>query len=531
MAAMINCPYCGKLTDPKLENCPHCGGPTRIKPPQPGGFLPETTPTHQCPNCKNPVHEGDIICVRCGTNLVTGQRIAEEQEEVVVREPRRWLPIIGVGLLVFVVLAAMGALVYYLSQDPVAEARTLAATDMVKAVAVLQKYADKHPDDAEAQLLLGKLYWRSQQFAKAATAFTAASKQDTKNVDAAMLAVLAAGKIPGDDGRNQQIAALRRLVENHPKNIQGWYLLALALGSIGDFTGQIEALQKIAGLDPNFTPSRQGLGVAHALQGDYVTAAQELESAVQQAPQNGENAAALGLTCSLAGHSEEAMKWLKQALDTGTTVNPTVKTRLGLMYMAEGNPADALGLLREAKSSPNATPDVMFAYALCLQANQLGTEALVEYERIASAGGAHAGEAAVQMAMIYLNQGNADRANESLQRAQKLGASSAKLLTLQGRIRAQEGNQAAAQQALHNATQADPNYPPAHLEYGLLCVARGGLRDGVSELQRYLDLIGPNKQGTRAAEIELLVNQLNQTIGQGGAEAKPAEAKQEGASS
>ncbi|HPO17047.1 MAG TPA: zinc ribbon domain-containing protein, partial [Candidatus Hydrogenedentes bacterium] len=88
---MTNCPFCGKLTDPKLAACPHCGGPLRSKSSRLGGASGRSAPAHQCPNCKSPVQEGDIICVRCGTNLLTGQKVAEEQRQDMPRESRRWL--------------------------------------------------------------------------------------------------------------------------------------------------------------------------------------------------------------------------------------------------------------------------------------------------------------------------------------------------------------------------------------------------------------------------------------------------------
>ncbi|HNT86683.1 MAG TPA: zinc ribbon domain-containing protein, partial [Candidatus Hydrogenedentes bacterium] len=103
---MINCPYCGKLTDPKLANCPHCGGPMHAKAPSaPRGA--GAKPQQHCPSCGAAVHDGMIICVQCGTNLLTGHKIAEERKAPPVRERRRWPLFVGFA----VVVVALGVLV------------------------------------------------------------------------------------------------------------------------------------------------------------------------------------------------------------------------------------------------------------------------------------------------------------------------------------------------------------------------------------------------------------------------------------
>ncbi len=529
---MMNCPYCGKLTDPKLGSCLHCGGPLRIKPPQVPGTQAAQAPAHQCPQCKSPVQEGDIICVRCGTNLLTGHKVADEQPEPVEERPRRSvLPALGVTLLVFVLLAALGGLIYYLYQDPVAEARRLASTNVLKAIEILDKYTQKNAEDAKAQLLFGKLTFQAQSFDRAAAAFNTASKLDAANVEAGFLALLAAAKLPGGEGRNQQIATLRRIVEAHPDNKEAWYLLGLALGASEDLAGQKEAFQRAIALDSALNGAHRNLAITQALLGEFPEAAKELDEARRQAQRDGDTAAAAAFIDSLNNRPAEAATALQQALQDGTSVADAARLRLGMILMAEGKPDEALPHLREAKASPNAPPEAAFQFALCLQANKLDTEALTEFERIATAGGPRAGEAAVQMALLYLNQGNPDRAGETIQRAAQLGLASAKFYTVQGCVRLALNNTAEAQQAFRNALQADPSYPPAHLENGLLQVARGALKEGLEELKRYKELAGQEHLGSRAREIELLINQLEQTASQEQPATAPADRAAEGSKS
>ena len=532
MAAMMNCPYCGKLTDPKLAGCLHCGGPLKAKSPQVPGSRPSSAPGHQCPRCKSPIQDGDIICVRCGTNLLTGQQIADEQPEPVEKKSRgSWLPVLGVGLLVFLLLSAVGGLVYFITQDPVAEAKRLATTNVLKAIEILEKHTAKHKDDPRAFFLLGKLTYQAQSFDRATAAFSTVSKIDPKNSDAAFLTVLAASRLNTGDARNQQIAALRRIVETSPDNKDAWYLLGLALGASDDLAGQKEALKRAVDLDKNLAGAHRSLGITESLQGNFADARKSLEEANQQVQKDGDNAAAVGFSASLENRPEDTATWLRQAIDNGTTVGGAARTRLGMILMSEGKADEALPYLREAKSAPNPPPEAAFNFALCLQANKLDAEALSEFERIATASGARAGEAAVQMALLFLSQGNPDRAGEAIQRAAQLGSTSAKFYTVQGSVKLALNNPAEAQQAFRNAIQSDKNYAPAHLENGLLLVSRGSLKEGLEELRRYLELAGGATKVARGDELELLVNQLDQTVNQESPGTVPAEHKAEGAKS
>lgn len=173
---MINCPYCGKLTDPKLDNCPHCGGYMRRSAgaPAPGAGQRQT-----CPNCHALVQDGDILCVNCGTNLLTGQKITEEKRVVArQRQSRRWLMTV---IAVVAVLAAILLVVWLMvvGRDPVARAEELINKDRkLEAAEVLTKYVETNPSNAAAQFQLGKLNWINKDFRGAASAFEAAATLD-----------------------------------------------------------------------------------------------------------------------------------------------------------------------------------------------------------------------------------------------------------------------------------------------------------------------------------------------------------------
>ena len=273
---MINCPYCGKLTDPKLSNCPHCHMSMRARPPKPSG----AATGHQCPHCGNTVKDGDIICVRCGTNLLTGQKIADEQKEEVVRESRPRWPIALVLALLLIVALAGGGLYYVLSQDPVAEARRLSRDgNTLEAVNVLAAHTENQPEDHEAKLLLGKLHWELKQYNRAAQVFDAVSMAAPGNSEAGLMAAVAWGRVPDESAREARMAALRRVSESGKDTGDAAYLLALAEGAARDGALPLAPIQEISETAPGMARPRMFLGIAKALQGDYDGAQKDLDAA------------------------------------------------------------------------------------------------------------------------------------------------------------------------------------------------------------------------------------------------------------
>jgi len=463
-----------------------------------------------CPNCSTAVKEGDIICIRCGTNLLTGQRIvAEAEREAPKRSLSGVLPILGIGAAAAVVIAVLAALVFYLLQDPVADARRLAqGGNVLEAQNILQEHIERRPDDAEAQFLLGKLYWRGQQHSNAATAFQRAAELAPENAEAGLFAAVALGRGGSATAKNNQIAALRRMLEHHPEHEEARYLLALALGSTGElneFSALVNAVSQSA-----WSPKYQQFhGIAEALRGNVAEASQQVRSALADSDSS-DARAALGAISQLEGDPESAKRLLREAIDQESSVTPLLRAQLGLQLMADGDFEGALTHLQAATAADMTPPQTRFYYGLALQSVGLDTEALTQYERVVSGNLPLAAEASGQMALLYLQQGNLQKAEETLRAATQGGAGSPKLHTLRGQLHAQQGSFAEAQQSLRRAIQMDENYAPARLENGLLFVTRGMLDDGLRELEAYLDLVETG--GPAAAEIEVLVNQLRQTI-------------------
>ncbi|MBI4556583.1 MAG: tetratricopeptide repeat protein [Candidatus Hydrogenedentes bacterium] len=511
MAAMINCPYCGKLADPKLDNCPHCGGYLQ-KGGAPRG-VGERKRRQTCPSCHALVQESDIICVACGTNLLTGQKVAQERAAAVQAGSRTpWL--VGAAATLFVLLlAGIGYAMLTMSRDPVQRAMRLSADGkLLEATSLLENYVAKNTSNPAAYFELGKLQLATNQLPAAAASFETASQLDPNNADAALSAVVCLAAQKNEGTRDREIALLERLVKQNPQDARSWHLLALARGTKDDLPGQVEALGKALTLDSANVEMRLSLGIAEALGNNLAAAAQHLQQALQASPGNGDVLAALGTAASMKGDTAGASQTLADAIRGQTNVAAQAATRLALLLIGEGRFREAQEYLNQAGTGGASNPTVAFYRAVCLQAQGLTAEALLDFEALVQGGGPYAGRAALQSAQIYLGQGNADRARQALDRAQQLDADAAILNTLRGRVLSAAGDATQAQEAYKAAIVADPTYASAHLESGLLLVRRQVFSEGLRELERYLELVGPDRAGTRAEEIEQLVTQLKQTL-------------------
>ncbi len=515
MPQMISCPYCGKLTDPNLEHCPHCGGrvePKRMTPSLKGST--GSTQRQTCPNCHALVQDGDIICIACGTNLLTGQKIVGGQQAAVsVSAPSRNMTwIVAAVVLAILALLAGIFLFFLLTRDPVAQAIELSrAGKELEASTVLEKYLAKRDTDPRAHYEMGRIQWRMSQYSAAAVSFEKASQLQPGNKDAAWLAVVALGQPGvGADARSRQLAVLKRLTENDPRDVRAWRLTALLKADGGDSAGAREAIQHVLELAPGDSLVLQQQAIAKALEGDYAGAAQDLKSL----PPSGDVQAALGFVADAQGNADEALANFKEAVNAGTSVRAETLARLGALLVARGNYEEATPIVNEANSADKSNAAVQFLRASCLRVNGLLPEAAAEYEAIGQAGGPQAAEALVRAADLYIEQGNPAKAAELLDKAEQTGKTSAAMHTIRGRLFAVNGEMDRALEFFRRALQLDAQYAPAHLESGLLYARRVAFPEAIAALENYIKALGERREGMHATEVELLIEHLKQAAGQ-----------------
>lgn len=513
MPTMINCPYCGKLTDPQLDSCVHCGGFLK-KQSGPRAARRAGGASQTCTNCGALIQEGDIICVACGTNLLTGQKIADERKQqqvakVATRESNRLYYVVG-GILAALILIGAVALAVIMSSDPIAKAKRLANSGrMLDAIRTLETHTTKNTNDSRAFFELGKLHWLSNDMPQAAQSFEKAARLDPSNDEAARFAVLGHAQTKSASGLDAQVTLLSNAVQEDASNAELQYLLGLSRAQKNDIEGQTQALDAARQLDPANAQVQRASAISHALKKDIATAEEQLAAADPSSP---DSQAAAGIIASMKGDAEDATKKLQSAIAANTSIQNEALTRLGLLLMEQGNFGEALTRLNDASTKDPNNDTARYFRALCLERQKLTAQALSEYDAMSQKPGAFQSRAAIAAARLYLAQQNADRALQILGRVPPpTGTESAELETVRGRANMTLNDIESAHAAFRKAIAADAAYAPAHLEVGLLLVQRQDISEGVRELERYLDLVDANDPDAGASQVRALVDQLKRS--------------------
>ena len=501
----MNCPHCGKLTGRKLEDCPHCGGhlqeqaATSVRRPR--------RDRQSCPSCKAMVQEGDIICVVCGTNLLTGQKVSDElQAEPKI--PKSQLPMmVGAGIVAAVAVLVVLAGIYIVTRDPVRTAqKQMADGKDLEAIATLSRHIDKNDGDERALELRGELHFKTNQFPRAAQDFELATNIDAKNVGAAMWGVAALHSMSGNQ-LDRQIALLDKVVKVDAQNTQAWYLLSLARSANRDTAGQMEALNRVIELDGGHAGAHLGLGIAMAFTGNLDGAATEMATAAQ-ANQNGNLASVRGFLAAMRGDSQAAALLEEAVADETLLMRWQSQTQLAKLAMEEGSFRDARTLLDSALTSDAASDTVRYLRGLCLYALGDRSDAQLAFDEVSARGGVHATDALILLADTQLSLRQVDLALRSIEKASEAGARNAVYHTVRGRVAAARDKLAEARNSFSGAIKMDEDYAPAWLERGLLFIRRGAVSEGLRDLERYLEIIGEDAAGTNAEAVRTLVEQL-----------------------
>jgi len=483
--------------------------------------MPEVKPQVRCRHCNKMADpdkvpgEGDIICMQCGLNLLTGQKIQRPPgSAMAVPGERRFNPVWVAVPALLVLAGLLGGVVYFLSQDPVEQARQLALEqNVIEAKAVLEGYLPAHPQDADAHVLYGKLQSRSEDYPGALAAFEAALAADPGHAEAGELALYAASRMGGA----QKADAYIRIARAQPNNTLALRLLAATQGAGGDYAGLSQTLAEVVAREGDSPAVLNLQGAGRALEGDAEAAKTAFSAAEAIDPQDPIAPLARGLVASMEGNEAQAAEALGAVQGAGPQVRALVDARLGMIQMARGNYDAALPLLRAAMDAgPN--PDAEFFHAVCLKELTLRQESLAALTKIAQSNGPYAGRAAVEAAQMYLADSLIEEAEAMARNAAASGENSAKMFTVQGQLYVARGEENEGQQSFRRAIQTDETYAPAHLENGLLYVKRGITQEGLASLERYIEL-SADAPGARTAEVEVLISQLKQTMGTAAPEA------------
>ncbi len=229
-------------------------------------------------------------------------------------------PRIRLLLAVILVLAAVGWFLSRASRMPKGGSVSVPVpADLDRMEPQLQAYlkqqirvANKAPNDASAQALLGLVYAANQLWNEAASAFSNASKLNPKDP----LPLLYRGVASEELGQpDQALIFYKETMAAHPGFPQGhWRLGDLALRQ-GDLALARPAFEKLTVLAPGEWRGHTGLGHVCLLEGSVSNAIVCLEKAVRLDPSARSTHHLLGLAYRTAGRARDAERELRRGQD------------------------------------------------------------------------------------------------------------------------------------------------------------------------------------------------------------------------
>lgn len=497
---MSNCPYCNRPITPNLQQCPHCGAPLKAT------VIPseKSSTSSICPNCKSPVDKADIICIYCGTNLLTGTKLETNRS---LRKrftlPLQWKKYLLIGGAVIAILLILAGTVIYLSYDPVKTAINMSKTNILGAIDTLQKYLQRNPNNVKGHLILGKLYLRNNQYDEALEQFKKVVEFDSKNPEPAWL-LLYTSYLKDPNNLQLQMTYLKKLSELFPNRED--ISLLITLGE-----KKMTRVERDEVLTENIRKLKMPID---AVASGYILASlhREAEELVKN-HMSSVSPVISSLITSVNQGKEKELEFINSLDLSSLNLSANEWGYLTAKLLLSNDKTKALQCAQNMKSSsPQLSPPLQYLYALTLLNSNLTTDAIIELDKIRNSENPYSAEATLNLAEIYLSQENLSKAEELIQSVRNKGNQSPKSYLIEGRIATLNNDFAKAQQCFSTAIQRDPNYAPAYLENGLLYIRRGILKEGLNNLKDYVKIVKNTFPKYPVADIEVLIEQIEQTL-------------------
>lgn len=499
---MNKCPYCDKPIPLNLQQCPHCGAP--LKATSISSSTEKVTQDNVCPNCKSPVDKADIICIYCGTNLLTGTKLeASQTAQKRLSISIEWKKYLLWGGTVVLILIALSVGVVYFSYDPLKTATNLSKTNILGAIDTLQKYSQRNPNNVRAHLILGKLYIKNNQYDEALEQFEKVVGLDPQNSEALWL-LLYTSFMKSGDNTDTVLKYLRRLSEIYPDRKDISLLIALGEKKMARLEKNSQLIENLKKLQIPI----DGIVSGYIMVGLH----KDAEDLIKNSPDTVSPVISSLITYANQGKDKE-VEYLNILDLSNINLTPSEWAYLACKYILIGDNIKALQCAQKSKSLSNKDSfAINYIYALTLKNSGSTTDAIIELDRLRNTENPYSIEASLDLAEIYLSQENLTKAEELLQSARNKGTQSARSYLIEGRIALLNNDLGRAQQSFSTAVQKDPNYAPAYLENGLLYIRRGVLNEGLINLKNYVKIVKATFPKYSVAEIEVLIEQIEQTL-------------------
>jgi tetratricopeptide (TPR) repeat protein len=193
--------------------------------------------------------------------------------------------------------------------DPVEKVRAEVEALKRESLEIGNRLLRDYPDDAASPNLLGTIYYRCGESAKAWQYWEQAWTRDPRRADACSgLASIAA-----DKGEHEKVADLcRRGLEKSPGAADLRRQLAQALNHLGRPEEAVPELRRALEILPKDPASHLALGQSYALLGEYEKAKASYQAAVALEPRDQRAHFGLAMACAKLGLEDESQRAMQQ---------------------------------------------------------------------------------------------------------------------------------------------------------------------------------------------------------------------------
>jgi len=475
------CPHCDKAIGEVTGTCPHCGGVLEPASPATDAAPSAVSDEGKCPHCGAELKPGDIICVQCGTNLLTGGRVVTKKR---AKRARGGRGVLVAALIAVIVLAGVGVAVWYYRHDYATEARRLFLDNqLTEAADSYEKALRRNEHDPRLNFESGLVALELGDYQKAAERFARVIEVDPANTRAQMLLgvtyALSGNLI-------SELTALERAVTDSP-NAQTHFVLGLAYTIAERRKEGLEQLRSAVSLEPNNSEYRRLLGAAYVGLGMYAEAIELLETALAQEPRNPETQLLAGISYTAQGDTENAVTLLAAAAEARTAYEASVRYYLGVAYALSGQYGEAVRELKESLRLQPDNPTAHLALGLTYSIEGRSQEALYEFDKIGDTMSFEAASSSAEGGRILIDQGEIGRAEQRIRKALEADPDNYMAHVAMGYLYSKQGNNAEAVREYREAIRLNPEGAAAHLFLAVHYANEKDFGEAARELEKYAE--------------------------------------------
>lgn len=418
----------------------------------------------------------------------------------------------------------------------------LAAKNFEEAHRRVNEQIASHPADANAELILARVYLFQRD---AAGAETALKRSIELQPDGTRGYALLAGLYLSTNRQNEALADVKAAIAAHPKDIHAMMLLAALQERQKDYDGERATFEKILSIDPN---SVAGLNNVAFLYGEHLNdldkaldAAEKAEKLQPDEPHIGDTLGwilyhrhqytralplladsanrqlsdpevqfHLGMVEYMLGQEDAARETLKRAVDLSPQFADRDEAlhRLAILSQEPGKGGDgALAALEKEASEQKDDPVVLNRLAAFYEAEGSTDKAIATAEDALKVSPDNPSLLA-HLARLYLGKKDPAKAIEVGKKARQLAPDDAQLAHTLGAAAYQTGDYPWSLSLMQEAAQKLPDDPEVHFDLGASYYSEGNVADAEAQIKTALQ---SGAGFSRPAEAKQFVQMLDLT--------------------